>query len=77
MFYYFQFCPSVPSSAFVALFHCYLTVLSRYFYISFNLVTNFYKEKDKFVFAGTGPQHNLFLFTTPILIELGLASMAM
>ena len=38
------------------------------FYISFNLVANFYKEKDKLVFAGTGPQHNLFLFTTPILI---------
>ena len=43
---FFQFCPSVPSSAFVVLFQCYLTVLSRYSYISFNLVANFYKEKD-------------------------------
>ena len=40
-------------------------------------MVNFYKEKDKFVFAGTRPQHNLFLFTTLILIELGLASIVM
>ena len=70
-FFFFQFYPSVPSWAFVVLFQCYLTVLSRYLYLSFNLVASFYKEKDKFAFAGIGPQHNLFLFTTLILIELG------
>ena len=71
LFCFFQFYPSVPSSAFVVLFQCYLTVLSRYFYISFNLMENFYKEKDKFVFAATGPNTTFFYLQRLYLLNLG------
>ena len=66
-----QFCPSVPSSVFVALFQCYLTVLNRYSCTSFKLVTNFYKERINSSLPELEPNTTFFCLQRSYLLNLG------
>ena len=61
----------MPSSVFVALFQCYLTVFNRYSCTSFRLVTNFYKERINSSLPELEPNTTFFCLQRSYLLNLG------